>query len=101
VVSRGNRSLHAVSAQGARRRSGATVPIEVQVRPLDTPLLAPGRPSLLTFDNSQPPAGDGVHALVYDNVWGTNFPMWSADAFRSRFVIEVGSGGGDGLGVAT
>ena len=32
----------------------------------------------------------GMHFLLYDNVWGTNFPMWFGEDARFRFVLRVG-----------
>ncbi len=57
---------------------------------LDAPLVAPGEPSLLNFSNRQPPLRQGVHFNLYNNVWGTNFPMWYGEDARFRFVLRFG-----------
>ena len=51
-------------------------------------LVAPGEPSLLNFSNRQPPLQHGMHVNLYNNVWGTNFPMWYAEDARFRFVLR-------------
>ena len=38
--------------------------------------VAPGSPALLRFDDRLPDLAGGWHVCLYDNVWGTNFPMW-------------------------
>lgn len=82
VVSKGNRTLHAVEDLASYRDAHGGVVLET----LDAPLVAPGRPSLLDFHDRLPAAGEGVHVNLWNNVWGTNFPMWSDDdgAFRFR-----------------
>ena len=52
------------------------------------PLVAPGEPSLLDFNDRQPPLERGMHFNLYNNVWGTNFPMWSDEDARFRFVLR-------------
>jgi hypothetical protein len=82
VVRGGNRHLHAVghgvSCQG------------LSIASLDAPLVAPGKRSLLDFNNYQPNLRQGMHFLLHDNLWGTNFPMWYEDDSRFRFKIVVG-----------
>jgi hypothetical protein len=83
VVRDGNRRLHAVQALEHRGAGGA-----VRIDPLDAALVAPGGPSLLDFTNRQPPARGGMHVNLYNNVWGTNFPMWYEEDARFRFAIR-------------
>jgi hypothetical protein len=91
VVRNGNRRLHAVGTgvawQGAGGRS-RDVPSGLAIETLDAPLVAPGEPSLLNFTNRQPPLREGMHVNLYNNVWGTNFPMWYEDDARFRFVLR-------------
>ena len=84
VVRNGNRKLHAVSA-GVRHsdRRG-----RFAIDSPDAPLVAPGEPSLLDFNDRQPPLEQGMHFNLYNNVWGTNFPMWSDEDARFRFVLQ-------------
>jgi hypothetical protein len=81
VVSRGNRTLHALDGGVAYADDQHSFVIES----LDAPLVAPGAPSLLNFHNGQPSPGGGIHFNLYNNVWGTNFPMWYADNAHFRF----------------
>ncbi len=84
VVADGNRSLHGV-IQGAKYadRSGG-----FELDSSDAFLVAPGRKSLLNFDNSQPKLKDGLHFCLCNNVWGTNFMMWFEDDIRFRFKLR-------------
>ena len=84
VVSRGARTLHAVDQtvtyQGDAR--------SFQLTTLDAPLVAPGQPSLLDFHNRLPDMQAGVHVNLYNNVWGTNFPMWFEEDAQFRFTLR-------------
>lgn len=84
VVADGNRKLHAVG-EDVRYHDAAG---SLTIASLDAPLVAPGRPGLLTFDNRQPSRHGGMHFLLYNNVWGTNFPMWSGEDACFRFVVQ-------------
>jgi hypothetical protein len=86
VVRDGNRKLHAVD-RGATYgdRSG-----QLSIETLDAPLVAPGAPSLLEFNNRQPRLSQGVHVNLYNNIWGTNFPMWYEEDARFRFTLRCG-----------
>ncbi len=83
VVENGNRHLHACSR--VRMESDDLV---MTIESLDAPLVAPGQPSLLDFNNNQPDMSQGVHFNLYNNVWGTNFPMWLEDDCRFRFRLR-------------
>jgi hypothetical protein len=87
VVINGNRKLHAVNMGLSYEDETGGLLIET----LDAPLVAPGDRSLLDFNNRQPALSRGVHFLLFDNVWGTNFPMWYDEDARFRFVIRVQS----------
>lgn len=85
VVPGGNRQLHAVG-DGVRWPGPDGV---VALRTLDAPLVAPGaRPHLLDFTRDQPDLDQGVWVCLHDNLWGTNFPMWSEGRARFRFHLE-------------
>lgn len=85
VVRNGNRKLHAVT-QGVRYADAKS---SFVVDTLDAALVAPGEPSLLDFNNRLPNLRRGMHFNLYNNVWGTNFPMWYADDMLFRFVMHV------------
>jgi len=83
VVASGNRHLHA---------SGEGISVHypegnLRISSLDAPLVATGEPALLNFTNEQPDLTQGLHFNLYNNVWGTNFPMWLEDDCRFRFNV--------------
>lgn len=80
VVSRGARTLHAVEE--------VIIDDKIRLENLDSPLVAPGKPSLLDFHNKLPQMKGGVHFNLYNNIWGTNFPMWFGDNMTFRFRIR-------------
>jgi hypothetical protein len=83
VVKGGNRSYHGIESAEYRSYDGRYV-----IRPLDSPLAAIGKPKMLQFDDRfEDPAG-GIHFNLYNNIWGTNFPVWYGENGRSRFIIE-------------
>jgi hypothetical protein len=84
VVAGGGRHLHAVG-EGVRWLGPGGV---VALRTLDAPLVAPGRPSLLDPDPTPLDLAGGAWVCLHDNVWGTNFPMWSEGAARFRFQLS-------------
>lgn len=89
VVPGGNRHLHAVS-RGVFYSDGEH---QLAIETLDAPLLAPGIPSLLNFDGRQPDLARGMHFNLYNNVWGTNFPLWYDDDARFRFSLRFSGEG--------
>lgn len=62
---------------------------ELSIETVDTALVAPQEPSLLNFNNTKPLDEDGIYFNLYNNVWGTNFPMWYDEDARFRFVLTV------------
>lgn len=88
VVRNGNRKLHAVG-KGVHYRAGEH---QFAIETLDTPLVAPGEPSLLEFENESPPLENGMHFNLYNNVWGTNFPMWYDEDALFRFRLKFPDG---------
>ncbi|MCA9902987.1 MAG: DUF5054 domain-containing protein [Anaerolineae bacterium] len=85
VVSRGARTLHSFDT-GVSYRSAK---LQLELDSLDAALVAPGRPSLLDFHNQLPDMAGGMHFNLYNNVWGTNFPMWFEDDALFRFRLRV------------
>jgi len=84
VVPDGNRKMHAVGTGVSYRDAQGALLLET----LDAPLVAPGQPSLLDFNNKQPDLQKGMHINLYNNVWGTNFPQWYEEDARFRFVLR-------------
>lgn len=89
VVRNGNRTLHGVGAGVSYVDQSGRFMLET----LDAPLVAPGAPSLLRFSNKRPALRGGMHVNLYNNVWGTNFPMWYEDDARFRFTLRFGPRG--------
>ena len=85
VVENGNRHLHASGKRVVRRAGGR----ELRLSSLDAPLVAPGDRSLLNFNNQQPDMKEGVHFCLFDNLWGTNFPMWFEEDCLFRFEVSL------------
>lgn len=81
VVPNGNRHLHAVGRGVYYDGPDGSLSLES----LDAPLVAPGGPSLLDFNNDQPALEKGMFFNLYNNIWGTNFRMWYDDDSRFRF----------------
>jgi hypothetical protein len=84
VVRNGNRHLHAVSGVTYQDPRGA-----LHIESLDAPLVAPGESSLVNFNNKQPALKKGMHFNLFNNVWGTNFPMWYEDDALFRFSLDL------------
>lgn len=86
VVSKGARALHGANAVRVSKQNAA---LELQC--WDSALVAVGKPRLLDFDNTLPDLRDGFHANLFNNVWGTNFPMWFEDDAQFRFTLLFGA----------
>ncbi len=80
VVSKGNRNLHGVTGSVGTGRFSVTSP--------DAVLVCPGTPHLLNFDDKAPELRHGIAYNLFNNLWGTNFPMWSADPAAFRFSLR-------------
>ncbi|MBE2184746.1 MAG: DUF5054 domain-containing protein [Anaerolineae bacterium] len=85
VVSKGARALHGADAVRVSKQGD-----HLALTCFDSALIGVGRPRLLDFDNALPDLNDGFHANLYNNVWGTNFPMWFGDDARFRFTLSFG-----------
>ncbi|MCU1452617.1 MAG: hypothetical protein JWN46_763, partial [Acidimicrobiales bacterium] len=85
VVRHGGRSLHGVGHGMAYAGPDGAL----RIGTLDAPLVAPGRPNLLDADPPLPDLAGGFHVLLHDNLWGTNFPMWSEGDAHFRFTVGV------------
>ena len=79
VALNGSRNLHAVQRVGF---DGCEIVND------HSPLVSFGRGKILEFDNRQPSVRvDGISFVLYNNVWGTNFPLWYEDNARFKFRI--------------
>jgi hypothetical protein len=85
VIPDGNRKLHGIGEGIFYFEENIR---QFQIQSLDAPLVAPGDPSLLDFNNEQPRLEKGMHFNLYNNIWGTNFPMWYEEPARFRFDVN-------------
>lgn len=84
VINKGARTLHGFHEGISHTDSNGSL----SIGSLDASLVAPGQPSLLNFHNQLPDMQGGMHFNLYNNVWGTNFPMWFEDDAQFRFTIS-------------
>jgi hypothetical protein len=85
VVPDGGRRLHGVEDRVCYKDSAGGLVIET----LDAHLISVGEKGLLRFDNEVIDPRKGIHAVLYDNLWGTAFPQWYDQDMYFRFRIEV------------
>lgn len=91
VVRGGGRHLQAVGRGVAWSPDPGATGHGLTVESLDAAVVAPGEPLLARHLPDRPCEPDrfGWHWLLFDNLWGTNFPQWSIDAdARFRFVVR-------------
>lgn len=62
---------------------------EMTVECVDNALVSPGTPHLLNYTNISPVDSDPIAFNLYNNIWGTNFPMWYGEDARFRFIITI------------
>jgi len=79
VVHNGNRNLHGVESVNAP---------DWRLQPLDAPLIALHEPRILWFGepHDQP---DSLFAHLYNNIWGTNFPMWYEEDIHAEYLLHL------------
>ena len=80
VTNNGSRNLHAVQS------------VEIgnfEIINYHSPLASVGKGKILEFDNKlEDVKQDGLSFVLYNNVWGTNFPLWYEDNARFEFEIK-------------
>jgi len=79
VISNGNREMHCTG--GLLEFAG------VNLHTLDAALVAVEKPACYAFHNALPDTRAGVWVNLFNNQWGTNFPMWNEGDARFRFVM--------------
>ena len=79
VVSKGAREMHATS--GIIHFKGG------DLESLDCVLLSVGKSGIYGFYNQIPQKDAGICLNLFNNQWGTNFPMWYEDDARFRFIL--------------
>lgn len=84
TVSMGGRNLHAVWETTLKTKDG-----EFSFINRHSPLISIGKGKILEFDNKfEDFRKDGITYVLYDNVWGTNFPLWYEDNAGFEFEIR-------------
>lgn len=79
IVRNGNRNIAAVE----------NIELDgVKIINLHSPLVGIGKGKILHFDNEYSPLSDGIAYVLYDNMWGTNFPLWYSDNAYFKYDIE-------------
>ena len=79
IVRNGNRNIAAVE----------NIELDgVKITNLHSPLVGIGKGKILHFDNEYSPLSDGIAYVLYDNIWGTNFPLWYSDNAYFKYDIE-------------
>lgn len=54
------------------------------------PVISLGMGKILEFDNQfENVSENGVSFVLYNNVWGTNFPLWYEDNASFDFTIKI------------
>lgn len=85
VVSKGSRNLHAVYNAELKTDKNC-----YRFLNFDSPIISVGKGKILEFDNKfENVAKDGITYVLYNNVWGTNFPLWYEENAKFRFVIDA------------
>ncbi|HWQ06907.1 MAG TPA: DUF5054 domain-containing protein [Feifaniaceae bacterium] len=84
VVSGGNRRLHAVERLFCR-----TALEELEIVPLDVPLVSVGGRYLYDTADEAGDLRNGFWFLLCNNRWGTNFPQWFEDDMRCAFTVSL------------
>ena len=84
IVRRGGGQLQAVEAVRAALGVG-----HLTATPLDSALVAPAAAPFMPFQPDIPDYSRGVRFNLYNNKWGTNFPMWWEGTLAFRFVLAI------------
>ena len=84
VISRGSRNLHVIKR--AVLTNGKNT---VKITNNTSPLISVGKGKILEFDNVFEKLRSGLSYVLYNNVWGTNFPLWYEENARFEFIIGV------------
>lgn len=83
VVSMGGRNLHAVEKCILKGNFG-----KFELKNFHSPLISIGQGKILEYDNKIVPfEKDGISYVLYNNVWGTNFPLWYGENASFDFTV--------------
>lgn len=81
VLPNGGRGLHATD--GRVLFDGLTVKL------MDSTLVSVGSKNIYNFVSGEPDVNNGVYFNLFNNQWGTNFPMWNEGDSRFRFLLSA------------
>lgn len=84
IVRGGNRKQHCVQELTYRGADG-----EIRLIPYHSPLVSVGARNLYTMDHKVDPLENGFYFNLFNNRWGTNFPMWCEDACSFTYEIRL------------
>jgi len=84
VVRRGGGQLQAVEGLRAMTAAGA-----FELHLLDAGLIAPAATDFMPFQSDIPDYSSGILINLYNNKWGTNFPMWWEGAAAFRLILTL------------
>lgn len=85
TVSMGGRNLHAVEKCIMKSDFG-----NFDFTNHHSPLISIGKGKILEYDNKiESIEKDGISYVLYNNVWGTNFPLWYEDNACFKFDITL------------
>lgn len=88
TVSMGGRNLHAVEKCIMKKDFG-----NFDFMNYHSPLISIGKGKILEYDNKlENIETDGISYVLYNNVWGTNFPLWYEDNALFSFEIRKNRG---------
>ncbi|MAM11265.1 MAG: DUF5054 domain-containing protein [Rhizobiaceae bacterium] len=80
----GGGQLQAIFAARSRHPNGT----EVALTPLDTALVAPIGQPFMPYAKQPSSFDRGIRFNLYNNKWGTNFPMWWEGDMQARFQLS-------------
>lgn len=81
VASKGNREMHAVE--------GIIKFENFSIETLDATLVSLSGKHIYGFENNVPDLRKGIFFNLFNNQWGTNFPMWTGGDRRFRFIVTM------------
>ena len=84
VVERGNRQMHGID----RYVDILTDEGGLRIRSDEAFLINIGEARGLAYSTSYPQVEGGVHFNLSNNLWGTNFTMWSEGSLTYHFIVE-------------
>ncbi len=85
VVEKGNRQMHGIDRYVDLITSKGTIRISSQ----EAFLVNVGEAQGLNYSTGYPDLRNGVHFNLSNNLWGTNFSMWTEGSLTYHFVIET------------